>query len=311
MKVKLKETDLNRNITDHCSDVEYNTLLNYQLEMFQFNNFPKTFEPYFFLKYAIENGTSCIAKMPKRGGDGEEYVSATAQLCGMPNANGIGTDCIVTTRDGRSYQYNEWFNNGDIVVFNINRTFQPDLNLKAYSSMWHDTRITINSILKMARLNKIITTSDSSIRSQVEDAIDNIESGKLTTILSDKTSPFASAPTEPFRIMDISDVSNNGIIQYLSHFEDDIIRKYMTMYGINIQATSKMAQQSVEEVNNGENYSLIVANMRKSLLDDFCMRCNELFNFGCSVEYSPLWKKVSRETLKEDSESEESENDEI
>lgn len=293
MRVRAKNNTLNSNI-----DVEYDTLLNFQMNMFDFENFPKSFNPYFFLRYAIESGFSCIAKIEN------EWISATAELCGMPDVNGLGTDCIVTTRNGHSKVFENWRNNENLVVFNISKTYAPDLNLKAYSEMWCESRKSINAILKLARYNKIISSPNPTTLNNVEKAIENIENGTLATVLSEENNPFVENPI--MNIHDITDVRNNDMIQYLSHFEDDILRKYLTMYGIETIGTSKQAQQNNAEILGAVKYSKIIMNMRKQLLDEFCNTCNERYKWDCSVEFNELWKQslrfenVSHETLNEE-----------
>ena len=79
-------------------------------------------------------------------------------------------------------------------------------------------------------------------------------------------------------------------IQYLTHAKDDVWRFFWQLYGMNSQGTSKMAQQSVEEVSNNDCASLIIPLERLEQRKKDTKVLNKKFGWNVTVDFSEAWR---------------------
>ena len=93
----------------------------------------------------------------------------------------------------------------------------------------------------------------------------------------------------PVDVINLTDVNNIDKIQYLSKFHDDLLRRFCTLYGHAMQTSGKMAQQTTEELQGYNSFSMIIPNNRleerKKGIDDF----NRIFNENVEITYSEAW----------------------
>lgn len=265
----------------------YKILLEALVTMYDFSGLPETFNPNFFLMYAITCGGAVMYRSPEAWGDG--IIAAPAKLAGHPDPYGMGEDLIITTEDGHSkviYKYKE---DPDVEVFFLNRLYEPDFGVSKTAEFLTETQLSIRAILLLARYSKIIEAPDSRTKEQLEAALKNSELGAIATFVGSAKNPLIQ-DGEPVKDISLTDVRNNDMIQYLSKYQDDILRGFYSRYGMETMGAAKIAQQTTDEVNSGSFRSMIVPISRLLLLSDFIRRCNEKFSLSATVDFSEPWK---------------------
>lgn len=280
----------------------YKILLEALVTMYDFTGLPETFNPNFFLMYAIECGGAVMYRSPESWGDG--IITAPAKLAGHPDPYGMGEDLIVTTEDGHSTVISKYKDSPDVEVFFLNRLYAPDFGVSKTAEYLTETQLSIRAILLMARYSKIIEAPDSRTKEQLEAAIKNSELGAVATFVGATKNPLIQ-DAETIKDISLTDVRNSDMIQYLSKYQDDILRGFYSRYGMETMGAAKIAQQTTDEVNSGSFRSMIVPISRLILLDDFIKRCNEKFSLSASVDFSEPWKlelqKIISQEISEES----------
>jgi hypothetical protein len=139
--------------------------------------------------------------------------------------------------------------------------------------------------------------SSAKIQKAVEAAIENMRNGKIATILDDDTlskyvaDTTTAAANTGIQTVNLTEVEKSQYIQYLAKFRDDLMRWFYSLYGMNSQGSSKMAQQTVDEVNQDNNASMILPHdmlrMRMKSLEN---QVNKKFGWDMEVSFSECWQ---------------------
>lgn len=269
-------------------------LLESLASMFNFYDFPEGVNTKFMPIYSLTYGMGCVARTSIFPSYDEDYEFCVAQfkMVGMPDVNGLGRDAIVTTFNGLSTVIKNWKKSEDIQPFFLNKIYTPDMNIPRVASLLTEADASIRTILKLARYNKILGCSDSTTKNALEEALKNIDNGNIATFVADFISdPLTGAASEPFATLDITDVRNNDMIQYLTNFEEDVLRmQFFNKYGLDTAGAAKMAQQSEDEINSGSNRAMVVPHSRLECWKEFEEACNKKFGWNCRIEFSECWQ---------------------
>ena len=85
------------------------------------------------------------------------------------------------------------------------------------------------------------------------------------------------------------EVEKSQYIQYLAKFRDDLMRWFYSLYGMNSQGSSKMAQQSVDEVNQDSSASMILPHDMLRMRQNGVEELNKKFGWDAEVSFSECW----------------------
>lgn len=138
--------------------------------------------------------------------------------------------------------------------------------------------------------------SSTKIQKAIETAIENMRNGKIATVLNEDALSQYVADTSTgtgaagINTVNLTEVEKSQYIQYLAKFRDDLMRWFYSLYGMNSQGSSKMAQQTVDEVNQDNNSSMILPHdmlrMRQKCLEN---QVNKKFGWDMEVSFSECW----------------------
>lgn len=283
---RLKDkTRLQYNIDD-----DYAVLLENVLSMYDFNKFPDTFNSDYFLNYLLTEAWACIG--PDRNGD---IVSLHFSPAGDPDANGIGTNAIVTTENGFAKTIYNWRDQSEYIPCNLNRTYTPDLTLAKTAAFLAESDSSILNILRAARYNKAFLVGDEKAKAQLDQCINAIGDGKPYVILSDNLKNALLGGPSLIDQLELSDPALAERLQYLVKFQDDILREFYNKYGLSSYGSGKMAQLTVEEATAGENRAEVIPDSRLKILKEWVDKVNDAYNYGASIEYAGPWKDEHKE----------------
>lgn len=233
-----------------------------------------------------------------------EPFYGTVSFVGKLTMSGEMSDALITTANGEKHTFTNWRNNDDIAILfnNINETPVNDIELFADFLTEIDTSIMCN--IKNSRYNNILGVRDDRVKKVIESAIEQSNDGKPICI----TDYDILSNENIIHSIEIHDVKNVDKIQYLTKLHDDFIRRICNKYGMTSQGTSKIAQQTVAEIESGKEssfvtpWSMYVA--RKKFEKDFNSKFNK-YGWSCNYDFSDLWKIQLKNMFASDEESNE------
>ena len=225
----------------------------------------------------------------------DQYVVSEVSFTDDPDVYGMGANCICTLDNGIIANFKDWRNNPDIVVIFNNSNYSPDMNIGRFSDMLAELEVSLKLNILFARMYPMPVASTTKIQKAIETAIENMRNGKVATVLNeDALSQYVSdtangAGAAGINTINLTAVEKSQYIQYLAKFRDDLMRWFYSLYGMNSQGSSKMAQQTVDEVNQDNNASMIIPHdmlrMRQNGIDEL----NKKFGWDAEVSFSECW----------------------
>ena len=278
----------------------------FHLGMFEYTGLPETIRVNFLEYWLQKFGKVAIVRYPEGhdipGFKAGDLIVSYCSLVSGPDPYGEGTQIISTTRNGISRTYDR--DADDIVVGLNNFTELPCMDVLTDAEKLADIDLSLDFLIFWTRLSPLLKVADEKTKNDIILAFQNIKEGIPVTIVSKKiledigvgydgiTSDMLTAP-------DFADK-----IQYTARLREDVLRWHYTRYGQVIQGDTKLAQQSVDEVNGTVSSSLIIPlNMlkcREAMIEEI----NRKFGLNASVRLSGSWRaevtKYENDTGEED-----------
>ena len=245
----------------------------------------------------LYNGACAIWKLTKEIAGSvpttylNQYVVSEVGFTDDPDVYGMGANCICTLDNGIITNFKDWRNNPDVVVIFNNSNYSPDMNIGRFSDAFAELEVSLKLNVLFARMYPIPVASDNKTKTAIEESIKNAMDGKISSILSpDALSKYVEGATNTgIETVNLTDVEKSRYIQYLAKYRDDLMRWFYSLYGMNSQGSSKMAQQTVDEVNQDNNASMIIPHdmlrMRQNGVDEL----NKKFGWSAEVSFSECW----------------------
>lgn len=268
-------------------------LLNeFHLGMFEYEGLPDTLRTNYMEYWLQKYGKVAIFRTPAGwGSDGfpeGSLICTTVQMGNDLDPYGEGSEIIVTSRNGHNTRLNRY---SDPVVLAFNNHMQkgnPDTYTDALRLAEID--ISIDHLIFWTRLFNIFKVADENTKRTIAEAFSNIEAGKPITVVSKKIFEDLGIGSEDITSEMLTSPEFAEKIQYTARLREDVLRWHYTRYGQVVQGDTKMAQQSVDEVNGTVSSSLILPlNMlacRRVMIDQI----NSTFGLNASVDLSGAWR---------------------
>lgn len=275
----------------------------------------------------LYNGACAIWKLTKKIAGSvpttylDQYVVSEVGFTDDPDVYGMGANCICTLDNGIITNFKDWRNNPDIVVIFNNSNYSPDMNIGRFSDALAELEVSLKLNVLFARMYPIPVASDNKTKTAIEESIKNAMDGKISTILSpDALSKYVDgATTTGIETVNLTDVEKSRYIQYLAKYRDDLMRWFYSLYGMNSQGSSKLAQQTVDEVNQDNNASMIIPHDMLRMRTNGVEELNKKFGWSAEVSFSECWMsrlsnmddefKETDEELEDDINNEETQTD--
>ena len=221
------------------------------------------------------------------------WVFGTCGLAGEPDAYGYGKIAIVSLRNGVVKQFENWRKNKDVVVAFNTPTRIPDHNIPRYAAMLAEVETSLMSQLMNSRQHPIPLAADEKSRVAIQEALADMDAGKLRTILSPnvlKNLIEEGVDSRAVEVLNISDPTSSDHIQYIAKLRDDLLRWFGNLYGHNAENNGKLAQQSVAEVASGASISMIVPHTRYHERQLEAQHLKEKLGWDVTIEFSEPWQ---------------------
>lgn len=232
----------------------------------------------------------------------KRWIFGAAQTCGEPNSYGFGKDIIVTAGGGYVQKFEDWETNPDIVVAWNNPIMAPDYVIGITADLLTECLTSLRCQIINTRHHPLPAVVDDKMKQAVDTAIKDMEAGVNRTVVSTnliKNLLDMGIDRPAVDLINISDPELANNLQYTSKQIDDILRWFWNIYGHNAQASSKLAQQSVEEVTTGASISMIIPHARYHQRQREAELLKERFGWDVTIEFSEPWQNAFARCEKE------------
>lgn len=271
---KIKKELLNNSILLKLCDFVSN--------MFEYDNIPKGLDVRLLELYALFTGFYGVWKKS----DGK-FQTGFITLSGKLDSNFNPIYVNIYTANNTK-KLKAVVNNNCVVGWN-NSLRTSDINLIAdFCELLTETQISIKSTTTGSRLSKMYKCANDSVKRNLDNAINNTKVGKPITFIG--KNPFDEIiGTKDIEQIDLFNTDEIQKIQYLTSSYNDILKMFFFYYGLTMGEGNKRAQQSIEEITNSSDASLVFSDSRLIARQEFCKSFNELYNENLSVKYSKSW----------------------
>ena len=234
-----------------------------------------------------------------------EYRVGWCNFGGDPYPDGLGSIAIVNGYDGYVEQFDDWRHNDNIAVAFNNKTFTPDLNIIYASEFLTEYDVSLRNQIIYSRLFPIPTADDDKTATVLQEMLDDMHTGRIKVITSKNVfkqlcPEQAGGSNNGIEVVQLSDPKASDHIQYLDHGKDDILRWFWRQYGMDIQASSKMAQQTVDEVKAGSEQSMIIPHERYHCRQEEAAELKRVFGWDVTIEFTEPWQNAFAKCEKEE-----------
>lgn len=262
------------------NEIAENDLILSVLGMLEYDNIPNGFEPRFLELYKIINGNCGIAKFD------DMYIPFIGGHADMVDHYGLGTHYVGADMGGTSYDFE--IGKTGVVAWN-NKLGIPDiLDIRRTASVIAETWTSVDMNILYCRYAPLFSVKNAKIKAALDTALKNIQIGKPTTFLSDLN--LTDIGLKDFEQINLTDVRESEKLQYLFKSLDDVKRNFYNRYGVSLSTTSKMAQQTKEEINQTNALAMIYPIERLKSAQKMCDEMNALWGTNISVHFSEVWQ---------------------
>lgn len=192
----------------------------------------------------------------------------------------------------------------DCIVGYNNRTHTSEFNVGRFASHFTQTEISMLANLKLARMNRIFKAKDSKEKYIIDSALNEADNGQFKSYIfeNDLDELLNENPNGQSNYIELTDVKQIDKLQYLSNFYQDLLQRFFTPYGLNMNGFTKLAQQSTEEINDTACYSFVLPLNMLEMRKDFFKKYNKQFGENVEIDFSPIWKLQFSKLFKENEE---------
>lgn len=302
--MKDRRTNHNKNKGLWTEYEYFNLLTEILLSMFKWENVPQNTNAIQIEKFLLSgacaidkdgNAWACTPKsVLKNNGEYDEIIGTRTTY---------GNEFVTTKADTF-----HGTNGVNCVVGYNNYNKCHDYNLLTYADKFAQIELSMDYNIKYSRMNRIFKAKTQKEKTIIEDALKKAENGVNTVIVSDATiETLIGENGEMSPFIELTDVDKQDKLQYLSNFYQDTLHRFLTLYGLPTNNTTKLAQQTLAEVNDLDTFSQVIPSNMLACRREFCEKVNALFGFNMSVDFNPVFKPQYNTVIKADEEPQDEE----
>ena len=265
--------------------------------MFEYGNLPDTIDPY-FIEEILQNGENkngMIAWWRLTGSEASEgypegsLIVSDCSLGTNLDPYGRGMEVIAVTRNGHSRRFRSRFGD-DVAIGYNNFTRRPCQDMQVTAETLAEIDVSIRFMIFYTRLYPIFKCADEKERDKILNIFNRMEVGQPLTIVDKKLLADLGVETSAIEMDNFTQPELSNNIQYISKLREDVLRWHYTKYGQTVNGNSKMAQQTVDEVNGTVSASLILPlsmlEARRVMIEEV----NRKFGTDITVDFSGAWR---------------------
>ncbi len=150
--------------------------------------------------------------------------------------------------------------------------------------------LSIRYLIFYTRLYPLYKVADEKAKNKIIEAFQNMEVGKPITFIDKPLLEELEIQSKSVESETLTNPELASVIQYISKLREDVKRWHFTKYGQTINSSSKLAQETVDEVNGAVSASLIIPlsmlASRRAMIDEV----NRKFGTDIQVDLSGAWR---------------------
>lgn len=264
--------------------------------MFEYTNLPPTVDPEYIEMYLQEpDPDGCIAWWKLNASEASpgfpegSLIVSRATLGTDLNPYGEGAEVIAVTANGHEHRFANRYEDDVVVGFN-NIIKAPCFDIDIDSRTLAEIDLSILYLIHYTRLYPIFKAADEKTKDKIIQAFKNMEVGKPLTIIDKPLLEELGIETKSIETETLTNPELASVIQFTSKLREDVKRWHFTKYGQTINSSSKLAQETVDEVNGAVSASLILPlsmlAARRTMIDEV----NAKFGTDIEVNLSGAWR---------------------
>lgn len=275
MKNKFKVTMDDRFYFNYIQDVTS--------QMFKWDE--KIYIPQIFDRMLRDCGMAALIKT-----DTSDYTPVFFCPVGQDRyADGWFKDCKCYDFRANEYDFNDWLNNPDILVFFNTQLRNPDIFADRYAEMLTDVDVSIKNNVHYSRMHPVPVARDKKTANRIDAVIKSMNDSNFDTIVMDTNIKDVLGDKDGVDMLNLTDVDKQQYIQYLSHLHDSIVSRLFFFMGLGTTDNGKQAQITTEELNKNDDASITMAlawySARKEAIEQARKKGHEL-----EFDFSDVWK---------------------
>lgn len=245
--------DLKARFKQKISDCEYNELFgNFLTTLFEYDE--RIYRPSVMEDLLHDLGICALIAT-----DTAEYTPVICFLAGGDRyADGLFSTATCYDARGEQYVFDDWLHNPEICVIFNTGNMTRDSWIDKNSSMLTDIDTSLQTNIVFSRLKPLPIARDSKTKNIIDESLNDIQSGKIKTILSEMSFRDLADDKKMIDTLDLTDVTKSQYIQYLLHAYDSIFSRTCMLMGLDTMDNGKQAQITVDEMSRHDDVSLLM-----------------------------------------------------
>lgn len=249
--------------------------------MFEYKGLPDTVPSKYLELYMQTRGLTAIATNPK---DGKQYA-LLGGLGGICNAYNV-PKFYIGANPWLEWEY-ELEVDKDCVIFRNDTLYRGLLPIiERYATMLMENDITIRMAIVNSRITNLITaTSDNQYKAGLQ-FIQDVENGKLSVIKDNNFSPVQAVPYGS---------NSQRYITQLIELEQYLKSQMFNDVGLNANYNMKRETITTSETMMNNDSLLPLCDDMYYYRQESIQKCNDMFGWKASVDFSSSWKNRRKE----------------
>lgn len=271
---------------------------NIHFSMFEYRNLPDTVDPLYleqYLQLGIPDGFVAWWRLNETeaspGFPAGSLIVSTASFGANLNPYGEGTEVIATTRNGHERRFKSRYDDDVALGFN-NMLRTPCFDIDVDADTLAEVDLSIQYLIHYTRIYPLFKVADEKTKEKLKTAFKNMELGVPMTMIDDQLI-FESLDLPNATTLKTETLTNpelSRVIQFTSKLREDLKRWHLTKYGQTINSSSKLAQETVDEVNGAVSASLILPLSMLEARRRMVEEVNRKFGTTIEVDFSGAWR---------------------
>lgn len=304
-----------------AKNIEANSVIRFQLtegivSMFERTGYPETVNVKNLERYLVTDGVAAITTYPSPDAEkpgrnaayAGKWIACKCEIGGEPDPDGIGQKAICAFGDGTVKEVLNWKDSDDIIVCWNAWDYSLDLNIPDTARKIQTADVSLDMLVKNSRLHPVPVARDSKEQQTIMEVQENILNGKEQTVIAqgDTQEIFDAIGNTSSKIdvLALTDPASAVHIQNISQYREDLLRWFWNIYGMDSRGTAKRAQQSVEEVDQGGDLSMVIPfsrwRARQEEVEQVRIKCGAP---DAACDFSTSWKSRIVEAVTIDEET--------
>ena len=180
-------------------------------------------------------------------------------------------------------------------INNLSRT--PDYDIAFTANLLNEIDISENVNVIFTRLSRLPFADNDKEKAQIEQAIKAIIKGDPLAVASRYCENafdefLREGKKEKERFFDLVEPEKINCLQYLNQFRDNIFKRFLIRRGYMFNVTSKLAQQTNDEIHGSDKYSVLYPLEQLECRKKMCENLKKVFNIDVTVDFNPVLKLI-------------------